>query len=150
MNARAFRWFAGLLIFVLSCGSTLAVPPKDGRYKGTLTIRAVVDGTTTEIKKVIPITGVLEAGTLQAIMLEIPVAGDYFNGRAFHITVGDGSISMLPNNNAMTIPLMDVKTAASSLKGSVDLGLALKVNGNFSPLRRFLSLSMTRVGNLPP
>jgi hypothetical protein len=147
VKPRALRWVLGLLTFMLTCTSLYAVPPKDGRYKGTLTLRVVVDGTTTQVKKIFSITGVVAGGTMQAAMTEIPQLGNYFTGSAFNITVGDGSVSMLPNNNGLSITLGDVRTTAVSLKGSADLGFAPAVNGSFAPMKRLLSLTMTRVGN---
>jgi hypothetical protein len=147
MKTRMLRWMLGLLFFVTGFASARAVPPKDGRYKGTLTLRVAVDGTKTEVKKIFSITGVLAGGTMQAGMLEVPSVGSYFTGPFFDITVDDGSLTMRPNNNALSLSLSEVKTAVSSLKGSVDMGSPTAVNGSISPHRRFLSLIMTRVGN---
>ena len=137
-----------LLLLVMGFGSGEAAVPKDGRYKGTMIIRTQVDGNVkAEVKKVFPVAGVLASGKLLVVTTEIPDnLGSYFTSTIFTCTVSDGAVSLLPNNNALSFSLSDVKTLTSSIKGTADFGVYSPPTGSGAG-RILLDFAVTRAGN---
>jgi len=127
--------------------STEAAPPKDGRYKGTITFRMVVNGNPkAEAKKVMPIAGVLAGGSLLVVMAEIPEVGSFFTSRIFNAAVSDGSVVLYPNNNALSITLSDVKTTTGAIKGNTDFGAYAPPTGS-GEAHLLVDFAVTRAGN---
>jgi hypothetical protein len=123
-----------------------AATPQDGRYKGTITIRTVVDGTNARVKKVIPVAGQLASGTLFLVMAERPELPTYFTSSFFNCTVSDGAVTLRSNNNANWITLNDVTTTTSAINGSTDFGVFAPPTGS-GAARVFLVFAVTRVGS---
>lgn len=147
MKTSPICWILASCLLLCCLPPLEAAAPRNGRYKGTITITTVSEGSRVAVKKVFPIIGVLTNGAMEFAMSEVPAGTGYFTGPVFKGTVIDGEVSILPNNNALGLPFGDEKTTASSFKGSVDLGFAQSVGGQFLAFRRFISIAMTRVGN---
>ena len=122
-----------------------AATPQPGRYKGTVTIRTVVDGTNVRVKKVIPAVGVLASGKLFLVMAE-RVELTSFTSSFFNCDVSDGSVTLRPNGNAQSFLLGNVTTTTSAINGSTDFGVFSPPTGSGSA-RVFLVLAMTRTGS---
>lgn len=123
-----------------------AATPKDGRYKGTMTFRHVVDGNLkAEAKKVIPMAGVLTAGNMVVVMREVPPVSNYFQGPTFDAAVADGSVQIkaYPGNY---FTLSEVKTTAGAIKGTSDFGTHPAARGVGNG-RYLIAVTLTRVGN---
>jgi hypothetical protein len=134
-----------LALFMMSLPMDAATP-KDGRYKGTMTVRVVVDGNTkAEAKKVIPMAGVLTGGTMVVVMTEAPPISTKFQGPLFHAAVGDGTVQIkgYPGNY---FNLANPKTTTTAIKGSTDFG-AFPATGGTGYGRYSIDVTLTRVGN---
>lgn len=145
MKRTALHALFTLLFCLLALQPVCAAVPKPGRYKGTMTIRNVVDGTNAQVKKVIPVAGILVGANLQFVITELPPFNT-FTSYTFNSNILDGSVTLYPNGNAQPVTLSDVKTTASSIKGTVDFGVIAPPTGG-ADARRFLDLTLTRVGN---
>lgn len=136
-----------LVACFLALASVHAADPKPGRYKGTMTLRTVVEGTNAEVKKIIPVAGIyFPDGRLQMVIPDVPSIGPYFTSQTFNARILNGDVTMYPNSNATPFSLFSVKLAAGSIKGSVDFGLITSPTGG-GDARRFFALALTRVGN---
>lgn len=137
-----------LALFALTMmpGPAEAATPQAGRYKGTVTIRTVVDGTNVRARKVIPAAGKLTGGTLLLVMAERPEVGAYFTSSFFNCSVSDGAVTLFPNGNALSVPLGNVTTTTAAISGNVDFGVFMPPSGS-GAVRVFLVLDLTRVGS---
>jgi hypothetical protein len=139
-------FFFALFALMMSSPPAEAATPQDGRYKGTITIRTVVDGTNARVRKVIPVAGKLAGGKLLLVLAERPELGAFFTSSVFNCDVSDGAVTLYPNNNALTVNLGNVTTTTSAINGNSDFGLFSPPTGSGSA-RVFLVFSVTRSGS---
>jgi hypothetical protein len=146
MKLTSLHVLCTILVWLPALTPAVVAEPKPGRYKGTLSVRTVVDGTKAEVKKVIPVAGILAAGKLQFVLTDLPPLNSFTN-HTFNSAISDGAVTLFPNGNAQTITFSPAKTTGSSIKGTVDMGLIDPPPTGGADVRLFIDLAVTRVGN---
>ncbi|MGB8166097.1 MAG: hypothetical protein WCF18_01305 [Chthoniobacteraceae bacterium] len=146
MKTFTSRLMLAVLLFTLAGTFAIAATPKDGRYKGTMTFRTVVEGNVkAEAKKVIPMAGVLTGGIMVVVMPEVPKVSGKFDSLTFDLSVADGSVQVR-GFSGNYFNLSEVKTTATAIKGTTDFG-AFSATGGAGFARYFIAVTLTRVGN---